>query len=89
MLNVLRRVLKNAKEWQAMKPSYVVKIECYDYEDELKAKRLIHADDAFSLIYNIELDIRQFVSFGDGDYGKMLDLLREKIYDSGLLDIYN
>jgi len=59
------------------------------YEEE-KAKRAVHATDAFSLIYEINNEIKKHLKYGnDADNIKVIERLQDMIYVSGLLDMYN
>ena len=59
-------------------------------DGEEKVKRVIHTDDAFSLIFEISSEIRTHLKHGDDkDNIRVLERIQEMIYESGLLEMYS
>jgi hypothetical protein len=59
------------------------------YEAE-SAKRAIHADDAFGLVWDITQAIRDHLKYGNpASPVKTLESINEMIYDSKLLDLWS
>jgi len=63
-------------------------------DDSDKAKRLLCTDDAFSLLWDIvNTDIRDYFKYSEDptleDAEKVLDKIRENIYESRLLEYFN
>jgi len=57
--------------------------------DEEKAKRLLHCDEVFSLLYNINLNIRNELKFKNNKLEDVLKQIQEDINESNLLNLYN
>ena len=63
-------------------------------DDSDKAKRLLCTDDAFSLLWDIvNTDIRDYFKYSEDptleNAEKVLDKIRENIYESRLLEYFN
>jgi hypothetical protein len=61
----------------------------FNEEDELDGiKRTIYALDAFLLLHDIDNEIRSQLKYGEAkDNGKILERIREMIYEKGLLEM--
>jgi hypothetical protein len=59
-------------------------------KDEDKAKRLIHCDDAFRLIWEISQKLREYNKYQpDKTRDEIIDELNELIGEENILELYN
>lgn len=63
-------------------------------EDNIEeAQRLLRATEAFGLLWDIDQRIRQYIKYEEGNEGcakpeKVLDEIREMIWEDKILDLY-
>jgi hypothetical protein len=67
-----------------------IEMELKDGYDEEKLKRIVHSDDAFSLIWDIDSKIRNHLKYGSEENDvETLEGIREMICESKLMEYWS